>query len=333
MNPAARALHHASEGIPRHATEIRMHPSRSGRGSAIIAASVCCRECPSDYTDTEIMSQPDEIPALLETAIRLARMGGNIAADRLGQARTTRKRDRSFVTQVDFEIQDALLDALAEQFPGHAAIVEEDVSRPDRHAPVDEAEFCWVIDPLDGTRNFSRGFPVFSTSVAVMREGRPIVGVVCHANTGQVFAASVGGGATLDGRPTHVRDEPPTSDTMVFMRGRSDHPAPPMMHRWLDLFSFRNIGSTALHMAFVAGGIVDVAFHQQCKLWDLAAGSLLVTEAGGMATQPNGDDLFPICLDEYDNDDMGFLAAGLSLHAHLLADARESNREDSSTDE
>jgi myo-inositol-1(or 4)-monophosphatase len=268
------------------------------------------------------MPKNDEPPLLLDAAVRLAAVGGKIAADRIGQAKTTRKADRTFVTQVDFEIQDALLDILADQFSHHAVLVEEEVTRPERHAPIDRAGTCWVIDPLDGTRNFSRAFPVFATSVAVIRDGRPVVGAICHAMTGQIFSAAYGQGAFLDGQPTHVRDGPPTRDTMVFMRRKSGSAAPASMHHWLDAYTFRNSGSAALHQAFVAAGIADAAYHVQCKLWDLAAGYLLVSEAGGVMTTPDGGAIFPRSLVDYADDDMGFLAAGPDLHAHLLTGIR-----------
>jgi myo-inositol-1(or 4)-monophosphatase len=242
--------------------------------------------------------------------------------DRIGQARTTRKADRTFVTQVDFEIQDACLDVLAAECPDHAVLVEEELSQPQRHAPVEQAEICWVIDPLDGTRNFSRSFPVFATSIAAMRDGWPVAGAICSATTGQVFAAAAGCGATLDGRPIIVRDDPPTPDTMVFMRGKSGSALPPVIHQWLDRFAFRNIGSAALHIAYVAAGMVDAAYHEQCKLWDLAAGYLLVTEAGGVMTTQTGGNVFPCRLETYAEQDMGFLAAGQALHARLLADVQ-----------
>lgn len=266
------------------------------------------------------MPDTNDQAELLSAAIRLARLGGRIAADRIGQAETSRKADRSYITQVDFEIQDALLDVIAAEFDDHAVLVEETLSRSERHAPIDQADTCWVIDPLDGTRNFSRALPIFSTSVAVMREGRPVVGAICNAMTGRVFAASAGRGATLDDRPVRVRDEPPTADTIAFLRGKSRSPASPTIHRWVDRFAIRNIGSTALHLAFVAGGSADAAYHQQCKLWDLAAGALLVVEAGGVVTSAIGRPLFPVDLAAYHDDDMGFLAAGPNLHAHMLAD-------------
>ncbi len=260
---------------------------------------------------------------LLRTTIELARHGGRIAADRVGQARTARKADSTFITQVDFEIQDALLAAIADRYPGHAVLAEEELAHPERHAPVDRATICWVIDPLDGTRNFSRAVPVFSTSVAVLRDGEPIAAAVCDAMTGQTFAASLGGGATLDGETMAVRDIPANPDTMITVRGRSGHPAPAVMHHWVDSFSLRNFGSAALHMAFVAAGMIDAAYHQQCKLWDLAAGFLLVTEAGGVTTSTSGRPLFPRRLTEYDEDDLGFLAAGPGLHARLLGDIQK----------
>ncbi len=266
------------------------------------------------------MPDADVYATLRSTAVRLARTGGRMAADRLGQAITGKKADQSFITQVDFEIQNALLDVIAAELPEHAVLVEEELPDPDRHAPIDRAEYCWVIDPLDGTRNFSRSFPVFSTSVAVVHESRPVVGAVCHAITGDVFAASAGQGATLNDRPVTVRDDPPTRDTMIFLRGRSGAPMPPPFHRWIDRFALRNFGSGVLHLAYVAGGIVDAACHAQCKLWDLAAGTLLVTEAGGVVTRTSGEPPFPCNLADYHDEDVDFLAASPDLHAHLLAD-------------
>lgn len=257
---------------------------------------------------------------LLHLAVELAQRGGRIAAERVGHARTTRKADKTFITQVDFEIQDALLAAVAERYPDHAVLAEEELAHPERHAPVDQADVCWVIDPLDGTRNFSRAVPVFSTSVAVLRNGAPVAAAVCDAMTRQTFAAASGCGATLDGETITVRDIPANPDTMITVRGKSGHPAPAVMHHWVNSFSLRNFGSAALHMAFVAAGMIDAAYHQQCKLWDLAAGALLVTEAGGVATSTQGRPLFPRSLAEYDEQDLGFLAAGPGLHAYLLAD-------------
>ncbi len=260
---------------------------------------------------------------LLDAAVEFCRLGGRIAAARLGTARTSRKADRTLVTQVDTEIQEALLDAIGRRFGDDAVLAEEDLVNPQRHARLEKAEYCWVIDPLDGTRNFSRSLPIFATTVAVMRGGYPVVGVICDAMTSQVYSAVVGRGATLDGRPMHVRDEPLSRDTMIAVRGKSGQPAPQAIHRWADRYVLRNIGSASLHLAFVASGSLDASFNAQCKLWDLAAGWLLIGEAGGVVTFPNGDPIFPLRVDTYRNRDMGFLAAGRQLHACLLPETRD----------
>jgi myo-inositol-1(or 4)-monophosphatase len=257
---------------------------------------------------------------LLATAVRLATLGGQMAAARLGMAQTRRKADRTFVTQVDGEIQEALLRTLADEYPDHSVLAEEEQSHAGRHASVSTAEFCWVIDPLDGTRNFSRAMPIFGTSVAVLKDGMPLAGAIGDAMSGQVFSALAGEGATLNGRPIHVRDDPPGSDTMIAVRGRSGHPAPPAIHHWADRYVLRNVGAAALHLAFVAAGMMDATFHAECKLWDLAAGALLVTEAGGVVTDPAGKPLFPCHPRDYHDDDMAFLAAGPTLHRHLVPD-------------
>jgi myo-inositol-1(or 4)-monophosphatase len=269
-----------------------------------------------------MMSDSNDESVLLRTAVRLARLGGRMAADRLGQARTTRKADDTFLTQVDGEIQEALLGVIAEEFSGHAILAEEHLANPQRHAPVDRAEYCWVIDPLDGTRNFSRALPIFATSVAVMREGWPILGAICEAMTGQVFSASAGRGATLDGHPIHVCDNPADRDTIIAVRGRTGRAAPAAVHRWTDRYILRNVGAAALHLAFVAAGMVDAAYNAQCKLWDIAAGALLVTEAGGLVTTLKGEPIFPLSPRNYHNEDMRFLAAGSILHSQLLPDAQ-----------
>jgi myo-inositol-1(or 4)-monophosphatase len=129
-----------------------------------------------------------------------------------------------------------------------------------------------------------------------------------------------GGGTKLDGRPVGVRDAAPTGDSMIAVRGKSHHPAAAVIHRWVDRYCVRTLGSAALHLAFVAAGIMDATYHQQCKLWDVAAGALLVEEGGGVITTPSGAPIFPRSPADYDGQDISFLAGGTGLHAHLLAD-------------
>ncbi len=144
---------------------------------------------------------------LCECAVDLARQGGRLAVQRLGEATASLKADRSWVTDVDHAVQALILDALAERFPDHAVVAEETLAEPDQHADASTATYCWVIDPIDGTRNYVRGFPVFSASVGVLCEGEPVAGVVYDPLTDRVYSATRGGGAYLNGKRIAVREQ------------------------------------------------------------------------------------------------------------------------------
>ena len=257
---------------------------------------------------------------MLALARRLTAEGGDIARSYLGQARSRLKADTSLVTDADHAIQAHILEAVAARFPHHAVCAEETVSDPAAHAEPTAARYCWVIDPLDGTRNFVSGFPFFATSIAVLDRGRPVVGVVGEHNLGLVYAAAKGSGATLNDRPIRVNEPPPGSDVLLGIPSSKDRLTIDTVCAWIATkgFVLRNVGSTAVHLAMVAADTLAGAFGKQCKIWDLAAGLLLVTEAGGHITDPVGGDLLPLSLDADPNRDIPFLAAAPKLHGRLL---------------
>jgi len=255
---------------------------------------------------------------LESTACELARAGGALARQRLGTATASRKADRTLVTDVDHAVQDLILETLGRRFPTHAVVAEETLRRPDRHAALGEAEFCWIVDPLDGTRNYLRGFPGFATSIAVARAGVPVVAAVYGPMTDQLYRAASGLGAWLGERRLGVRNEGSGRDTLLAVPSGRSRPLPRAVVRWLDKLVLRNIGSTALHLALVAAGALDAAFSHECGVWDVAAGWLLVCEAGGVVTDLAGQPLFPRNLADRAGDDVQFLAAGPRLHAELL---------------
>jgi len=256
---------------------------------------------------------------LLADACQMARTGGELARGLIGRTAADRKPDRTVVTEADHAVQDLILTRVAERYPRHAVLAEETVRRPHRHRGAAEAEYCWVVDPIDGTRNFTRSLPVFATAVAVLRGGLPVAAAVYEPNLEQLYAASVGGGSTLNGRAVGVSREPPHHDTLIGVPSGRNQPTPPAVHDWLDRWNLRNLGSTALHMALVAAGSIDAAFCQECRVWDVAAGWLLIREAGGLCTDLAGGDLFPLDLSAAADRDLPFLAAGPSLHPRLLA--------------
>ncbi len=252
------------------------------------------------------------------TACRLAQLGGDTARSFFGKVSMSQKKDDTPVTEADHVTQDAILAAIAQEFPSHAVIVEEVVRHPDRHAEVENSPYCWVIDPIDGTRNFGRGFPIYSTSVGVMREGRPVACAIYDASTGQLYSAAWGGGAYRDAQRLQIHERQIDTNTTIAVGSFRSGRIPDVVRGWMDRFQFRNLGSICLHLALVSAGLMEAAYALECKLWDVAAGSLLIREAGGVITNHFGRGLWPKDLVSYHGEDLPILAGSPQMHAMLL---------------
>lgn len=255
---------------------------------------------------------------LRQVACRFAQLGGDTARSFFGKVSMSQKADDTPVTEADHVTQDAILAAIGAQFPSHAVIVEEDVRHPKRHAAVGGSPYCWVIDPIDGTRNFGRGFPMYSTSVAVMREGRPVACAIHDASASQVYSAAWGGGAYRESQRLQVCERPIDANTTIAIGSFRHGRIPDVVRGWMDRFLFRNLGSICLHLAMVSAGLVEAAYAIECKLWDVAAGSLLIREAGGVITNHFGRGLWPKDLGEYHGENLPILAGLPQMHAMLL---------------
>ena len=252
-------------------------------------------------------------------AVEWARAGGNIARERFGSATASRKHDETIVTDADHAVQDHILDAIGKHYPAHAVLTEETVRHPERHALFDAAEWWWVIDPIDGTRNYWRGVPAFAVSIGVLHKGVPTVAAIYAVMTDQMFTARGGGGAWGDGVRLHVVDDPPTYETLIGAPSGRGVPMTRAVHEWVDEMTLRNLGAAALHLALVASGAIDAAFCLDGKLWDIAGGALLVTEAGGVVTDMDGAAYDRITSSQAAaRTRTPYLAAGPNLHRYLL---------------
>ncbi|UCG31754.1 MAG: inositol monophosphatase [Phycisphaerales bacterium] len=265
------------------------------------------------------MSDDELLDTLSAAANDFARRAARLALDYWGNVQFSRKADQTIVTEADLAAQRLIVDAVARQFPHHAVLGEED--RQDEHALPDagEAEFCWVIDPIDGTRNYFRGFPCFCTSVGVLRDGLPVVGAIYDPLADRLYHGTERRGALAGDVRLEVRDRPLHKNSLIGAPSGHGSPMPGAVHRWMDQANVRNTGSTALHLAYTAAGWLDAAYAYECKIWDVAAGWLLVREAGGKISGADGSDLFPANPAAVADKDMPFLAAGPTLHAELLA--------------
>ncbi len=238
----------------------------------------------------------------------------------LAGASVSIKADRTVVTEVDVSVQRQVFNRIRAAYPDHALVGEEEGAsvKLGRRLP----RVAWVIDPIDGTRNYAAGYPCFATSIAVLEDGMPVVGVVYEHVSGYLFSAARGGGATLNGERMHTDDAKAFPKAMVGIPTSMDAVTQRVVGGWFrrDDLILRNTGSAAFHLALVACGALNAAYGYQCKVWDIAAGAVLVEEAGGTISGLRNERLFPWHPEGDAERNLPCLAGAPLAHAKLLAD-------------
>jgi myo-inositol-1(or 4)-monophosphatase len=229
--------------------------------------------------------------ALLNTAVKAARKGGETALrylQHVHQLKVHTKQHNEFVTKVDHEAEAAIIETIRERYPDHAFLAEESGQQGD-------GEYLWVIDPLDGTTNFIHGFPVFAVSIALRINGRLKVAVIYDPNRQEIFTAIRGQGAQVDGHRIRVSNRRDLQDTLIgtgfpYRSKENIQTYTKMLAAVLEnTAGIRRPGAAALDLAYVAAGRLDGFWEFGLQEWDIAAGSLIVREAGGLISELQGD--------------------------------------------
>lgn len=233
--------------------------------------------------------------ALLNVAVQAARRAGNILARKLNnpqKLKVEQKGRNDFVSDADRAAEDAIIETIRNLYPDHAILAEE--SGADG-----ESDTVWIIDPLDGTTNFLHGFPVFAVSIGVRVKGRMEHAVVYDPTRQELFTASRGDGAQLDGRRIRISGQTRLEHALIgtgFPYKLMDGEMTPylrMLEKVLRNSSgVRRPGAAALDLAYVAAGRLDGFWETNLHAWDLAAGSLLIREAGGIISGLDGSENF-----------------------------------------
>ena len=229
---------------------------------------------------------------MLNFAIEIARDAGHLLLEKFGRITTvTKKGDINLVTEADIASEALIIERIKSHHPRHAILAEE----AGNAVVVDGvAEWKWIIDPLDGTTNYAHGYPCFAVTIALERNGEIVVGVTFDPTRNELFAAEKGNGATLNGKLIRVSATERLSESLIVTGFPYDFKRKDDFARHLTAFlmqsrGVRRDGSASIDMAYVACGRFDGFWEEGLNPWDMAAGKLLIEEAGGWITGYNGE--------------------------------------------
>jgi myo-inositol-1(or 4)-monophosphatase len=254
-------------------------------------------------------------PVFLATAIESVIRAGQIQMAHFGRAmRVDKKGAIDLVTEIDLEVERGFRALIAERFPHHVVLGEEFSNQRDLDAA---PEYCWVFDPVDGTTNYAHGLPIFCSSLALEISGVPAVAAIYDPSRRELYTAERGQGAWLNGAPLRVS----TSATLIDSLLCTGFPYTVQQEArtLVELFTeflgvsraVRRLGSAALDLCYVAAGRLDGFWEQSLHPWDMAAGALIVEEAGGRVTDLRGG--------AYSSRGRSILATNAVVHDQMVA--------------
>jgi len=253
----------------------------------------------------------------LGTAFRAAMLAGQVVLENRGKITGSdidAKQASDFVTRVDRESEEIIISTIKKRFPDHDILAEETIHDPP------SGDFRWIIDPLDGTTNYIHGYPVFAISIALEYKGEIILGLIFDPEKDEVFTAEKNRGAFLNGRRIHVsRTEPDRALITTGFPFRKKQYIKEYLQIFERIFQWssdiRRAGSAAIDLAYLACGRCEGFFEIGLSPWDIAAGSLLIKEAGGVITDFKGGNEYLWS---------GNIVAGTpEIHPRLLKDIME----------
>lgn len=228
---------------------------------------------------------------MLNFAIETARDAGRVLLEKFGRIETvTKKGDINLVTEADLASEALITERIRSYYPRHGILAEES---GEAIITGGDGENKWIIDPLDGTTNYAHGYPCFCVTIALENKGEIVIGVTYDPTRDELFTAEKGGGAALNGKPIHVSKTNELGNAMLVTGFPYDIKHRDKFARHLTEFllrsrAVRRDGSAAIDMAYVACGRFDGFWEEGLNPWDVAAGKLLIEEAGGTVSYYDG---------------------------------------------
>jgi len=251
-----------------------------------------------------------DVAYYLDIARHAARSAGEFALAKQPLACSEMKQGNQIVTDADKQSQKIILDILLENFPDHGIIAEEG---PDGNLlkilPAKNINAWWVIDPIDGTRNYAQGIPIYCVSIGLLIDGFPHLGVIYDPNTKSMFSGGIHLQPMCNAIPMACRNSDLNSNSQIAVSSQYDSVPPKYLEYFLKNFCCLSLGSAALHYAYTAKGAFLAAFSHNVKLWDIVAGAAIAQEAGAACLNLDLNPLFPIDADSYQGQKLPMLLA------------------------
>lgn len=254
---------------------------------------------------------------MIDIAIKAAREAGAILQDFARRGFQIENKGRiNLVTEADIAAEKHIIDVIKSSYPTHRILAEESGAQALSDLAID-SDYCWVIDPLDGTTNFSHGLPVYAVSIGIEYKGAMIAGAIYDPSIDEMYAAERGSGATLNGNKIQVSDVDKLEKALLVtgfpydIKERLDEYLPTLGKFLARAQGIRRLGAAAIDMCYVAAGRLDAFWEDGLNPWDSAAGWVIVEEAGGRITNLDGS--------PYDNYKGKLLCTNGKIHDEMLA--------------
>jgi myo-inositol-1(or 4)-monophosphatase len=260
-------------------------------------------------------------PIFLATAVQAVIKAGAMQMAGIDHLQIEKKGVIDLVTQIDRDVERMFRALIAGRFPDHAVLAEEFEVRGDRQ---NEAEYCWVFDPVDGTTNYAHGLPIFCCACSLEHRGQPVVAAIYDPSRRELFTAERGAGAWLNGAPMRVSSAETLIDSLLCtgfpytVQEEGDY----LLGLFADFIrrarAVRRLGSAAIDLAYVAAGRFDGFWEVRLNPWDISAGALLIEEAGGRVSTLAGG--------SFDSRRGEIVASNGRIHDEMVEIIRSRNR-------
>ena len=267
----------------------------------------------------DMVLEQQSLNQMLETAIVAARLAGRHAMEEIAHLKVSVKNNTELVTSADIQCQKIIVDQIKDTYPDHGFIAEEgEQGKIFKQLPRGSESIWWAIDPIDGTHNFAHQMLLFTISIAAIYQGQPVVGVIFEPATDSMFTAVKGGQAQLNGRTIVAGEETIHEFSSVGLDSHFENGVPGWACQILRKTRFRNLGTTALQIAYVAKGSLTGTIIACPRLWDIAAGQIIIEAAGAIMTDWQGGKVFPLDLANYEGQEFQVIAANKKVHLELI---------------